>query len=186
MIKLFRKLYTNQSFIMVCLQNYQECMSLATFHRVQSNSKEIYYLPWQNKYSDLKTTCHLKPNFFLWTKLLENFLLAKYLKSVPVSLNKVCMSKYAFSRHQALKSYGLHKFNYHVLCLTLLTCLCIVDLILFYLQVLLDIIAFSLETRVVNPFSTNVLLLHPQKTSEKLRFFMFLRSIEMKNWLKMG
>ena len=152
MIKLFRKLYTNQSFIMVCLQNYQECMSLATFHRVQSNSKEIYYLPWQNKYSDLKTTCHLKPNFFLWTKLLENFLLAKYLKSVPVSLNKVCMSKYAFSRHQALKSYGLHKFNYHVLCLTLLTCLCIVDLILFYLQVLLDIIAFSLETRVVNPF----------------------------------
>ena len=96
------------------------------------------------------------------------------------------MSKYALSQNQALKSYGLRKFNYHVLCLTLLTCLCIVDLILFYLYVLLDTIAFSLETRVVNPFSTNVPLLHPQQTSENLRFFMFLGGIKTENWFKMG
>ena len=87
------------------------------------------------------------------------------------------MSKYALSQNQTLKSYGLRKFNYHVLCLTLLTCLCIVDLILFYLYVLLDAIAFSLETRVVNPFSTNVPLLHP--------FFMFLGGIKTENWFKM-
>ena len=40
------------------------------------------YLSWQNSYPNLKTTCHIKLNFFLWTKLLESLLLAKYLVSV--------------------------------------------------------------------------------------------------------
>ena len=53
-------------------------MSLLTFCWVHSNSKEVPYLSWQNKYSKiLKTTRHIKPNVFLWTELLENSLLAK-------------------------------------------------------------------------------------------------------------
>ena len=42
-------------------------------------------LPLLTKYV-LKTTCHTKLNFSLWTKLLENLLLAKYLISVVASL----------------------------------------------------------------------------------------------------
>ena len=33
----------------------------------------------------LKTTCHIKLNFFFWTKLLENLLFAKYLISVAAT-----------------------------------------------------------------------------------------------------
>ena len=43
---------------------------------------------WANKYPNLKTTCHIKQKFFLWTKLLENLLLAKYLISVASALIK--------------------------------------------------------------------------------------------------
>ena len=46
---------------------------------VHSNSEEVSYLSWQNSYPNLKTTSHIKLNFFLWTKLPENVLLAKYL-----------------------------------------------------------------------------------------------------------
>ena len=60
---------------------YRELLSLATFLRVHSNWKEVSYLSWQNTYPNLKTTCHIKLKFFLWTKLLENLLLAKYLIS---------------------------------------------------------------------------------------------------------
>ena len=59
-----------------------------TFFRVHSNSKEVSYLSWQNTYPNLKTTCHIKLKFFLWTKLLENLLLAKYLISVAATLIK--------------------------------------------------------------------------------------------------
>ena len=45
------------------------------------NLKEVPYLHWQNKSCNLKTTCHINPKFFLWTKLLENLLLVKYLIS---------------------------------------------------------------------------------------------------------
>ena len=62
-------------------------MSLATFH---SNSKEVSYLSWQSTYPNLKTTCHIKLKFFLWTKLLENLLLTKYLISVAVTLRSKC------------------------------------------------------------------------------------------------
>ena len=71
---------------MVCLQVYRELMSLATFLRVHSSSKEVSYLCWQNTCPNLKTTCHIKLKFFLWTKLLENLLLAKYLISVAAPL----------------------------------------------------------------------------------------------------
>ena len=70
----------------VCLQIYREWMSLATFLRVHSNSKEVSFLPWQNKYPSLKTTCHIMPIFFLWTKLPKKLLLAKYLISAVAVL----------------------------------------------------------------------------------------------------
>ena len=79
------------------------------FLRVHSNSKEVSYLSWQNKYPNLKTTCHMKLKFFLWTKLLENLLLAKYLISVAAPLifwnlisaliNKVLIKKCKFILH---------------------------------------------------------------------------------------
>ena len=72
---------------MACLQIYRELLSLTTFVRVHSNSEEVSYLYWQNTYSNLKTTCHIKLKFFLWTKLLENLVLAKYLIYVAAPLN---------------------------------------------------------------------------------------------------
>ena len=72
---------------MACLQSFQELLSLATFLRVHSKSKGVSYLSWQNKYPNLKTACHIGLKFFLWTKLLENVLLAKYLISVAAALS---------------------------------------------------------------------------------------------------
>ena len=83
---IFRKLWANEGFLMACLQIYPELLSLTTFLRVQSNSKEVSYLSWQNTCPTSKTTCHAKLKFFLWTKLLENLLLAKYLISVTMPL----------------------------------------------------------------------------------------------------
>ena len=74
--------------MLACLQIYQELSSLVTFLRVHSNSKKVSYLFWNNTYPNSKTTCHIKPKFFLWTKLLENLLLAKYLISVTAPLNQ--------------------------------------------------------------------------------------------------
>ena len=37
------------------------------------------------KHSSMRTSCHMKPKCFLWTKLLENLLLAKYLTSVAAT-----------------------------------------------------------------------------------------------------
>ena len=71
---------------MACLQIYRELLSLATFLRVHSNSKEVSYLYWQNRYPNLKTTCHIELKVFLWTKPLESLLLAKYLISVAANL----------------------------------------------------------------------------------------------------
>ena len=82
----FLKLKANESLIMACLQICQELLSLATFLRVQSNSKEVSHFCWQNTCLNLKTTCHVKLKFSLWTKLLENLLLAKYLISVAATL----------------------------------------------------------------------------------------------------
>ena len=49
---------------------------------------EVSYLYWQNRYPNLKTTCHVKLKFLFWTKLLESLLLAKYLISVAATLIK--------------------------------------------------------------------------------------------------
>ena len=73
-------------------------MSLATFLRVHSNSKEVSYLSWQNTYPNLKTTCHIKLKFFLWTKLIENLLLPKYLISVTAHLMKIAEISSVFKK----------------------------------------------------------------------------------------
>ena len=86
MKNIFRELWTNESLIMACLQIYQELLSLATFLRVHSNSKEVPYLSWHSTYPNLKTTRHIKLEFFLWTKLLKNLLLAKCFISVTAPL----------------------------------------------------------------------------------------------------
>ena len=92
--------------IMACLQIHRELLSLATFLRVHSNSKQVSYLFWQNTYPNLKNTCLIKLNFFLWTKLLGNLLLAKYLISrcalsilsswIEVFINLVVFKKWTF------------------------------------------------------------------------------------------
>ena len=66
----------------------QKLLSLVTFLRVHSNSKEVSYLPWQN----MSTTCHIKLKCFFWNKLLENLLLAKYLISVAAPLSKYILT----------------------------------------------------------------------------------------------
>ena len=86
MKNIFRKLEANESLIMTCLQIYWKLLSLATFLQVHSNSKEVFYLPCQNRYPNLKTTCRFKLKFFLWTKLLERLLLAKYLIYIAATL----------------------------------------------------------------------------------------------------
>ena len=72
---------------MACLQIYRELLSLMTFLWVQSKWKEVSYLSWQNTYRNLKITWHIKVKFFLWTKLVENLLYAKYLISTTAPLN---------------------------------------------------------------------------------------------------
>ena len=67
---------------MACLRNCREKLSLATFDRIQTNSKETSFLSLQNKYPNLKNNFHVQPIFFLQTKLFENLLLEKYLLSV--------------------------------------------------------------------------------------------------------
>ena len=63
-------------------------MSLATFLWVHSNSKEVSYLPWQNKCSNLKTS-YIKPKFFLWTKLPKHLHLAKYSHIFKLAVNSL-------------------------------------------------------------------------------------------------
>ena len=76
---------------MACLQNLPRIIVAATFLRVHSNYKDVSYLSWPNTYPNLKTTCHIKLKLYLWTKLLENLLHAKYLISVAAPL----MCRYA-------------------------------------------------------------------------------------------
>ena len=85
-------------------------MSLETFLRLHSSSKEAPYLPWQNKYPNLKTNCHVKPEFSLWAKLLENLIFAKYLISAAAALMvNECFQDQSFGRTSA-KSYYYYKF----------------------------------------------------------------------------
>ena len=78
---------TNESLIMACLQICWELLLLVTFLRVHSNSGEVLYLSWQNRYPNLKITSHIKLKFFLWTKLLENLPFARCLISDTALLN---------------------------------------------------------------------------------------------------
>ena len=97
----------NKSLVVICLQNLWEYLSFVTFHRVQSKWKGVSNLPRQNKYFNLKTTCHTKPKLILWTKLLKNLLLANYLISVPValmSLDKI-INKYLDLKLSKLTSF---------------------------------------------------------------------------------
>ena len=65
--------------------------------------KKVSYLAWQNKYSDLKTTCHIKPKLFLWTKLLEILLLSKFLISVAAILNLKLLFRKTFPHTLPMK-----------------------------------------------------------------------------------
>ena len=60
-------------------ENYCRLRLFSEFIQTQ---KRYPYLSWQNTSPNSKTTCHIKLKLFLWTKLLENLLLAKYLISV--------------------------------------------------------------------------------------------------------
>ena len=86
MKNIFRKLWGNESLTVACVQIYRELLSHATFLRVHWNSEEVSYTSWQNTYPNLSFTCHIKVKFFLWPKLLENLLLAKYLIPTTASL----------------------------------------------------------------------------------------------------
>ena len=54
-------------------KNYCRLQLFSEF--IQTQKRYISYLYWQNRYPILKTTCHIKLIFFLWTKLLESLLL---------------------------------------------------------------------------------------------------------------
>ena len=87
MKNIFWKLRANESLIMASLQFYLDILLLTIFLWV--NSSDVYYLSWQSKCPNLKTTCHIKLSFFLSTELLENLLLPKCLISVDVALIKL-------------------------------------------------------------------------------------------------
>ena len=93
------------SLIVACFQIYRELLLLVTFPWVHSNLEELSYLSWQNTYPNLKTTCHIELNFFLWTKCLENLLLAKFLISVeaPLTLIRVGFFGVGFALGAGLK-----------------------------------------------------------------------------------
>ena len=59
---------------------------LRLFSEFIQNSEIVSYFSWQNTYSNLKTTCHIKLKYFLWTKPLQNLSLAKYLMLVTATL----------------------------------------------------------------------------------------------------
>ena len=87
--KTFSKNYKSMRvWLWLAYKIYRELLSLATFLRVHSDLKEVSYLSCQDTYPNLKTTRHIKLKNFLWTKLVENLLLAKYLISVTAPLKR--------------------------------------------------------------------------------------------------
>ena len=63
-------------------ENYCHLRLFSEFIQTQKS----YPTSHDKTYSNLKTICHVKLTFFLWSKLLENVLLEKYLKSVVAPL----------------------------------------------------------------------------------------------------
>ena len=105
--------------IKACLQIYRELLSFATFLRVHSNSKEVSYFYWQNSYPNLKAICDIKAKFFLWNKLLESLLLAKYLISVASTLNVYkCIYRNLIERKCHYYIYLIPFVQYSVLFIT--------------------------------------------------------------------
>ena len=86
-------------------------MSFATFLRVHSNSKEVSYLSWQNTCPNLKTNCHIKLKFCLWTKLVENLIPAKYLISVAAPLKFRSSRSHIFFKIGTLKNFANWKIH---------------------------------------------------------------------------
>ena len=86
MKNIFRKLYKPMRVWLWLVYKFTKNYCPSQLFWVHSNSEEVSYLSWQNTYPNLKTTCHIKLKFSLWTKLLENLLLTKYLISVTLPL----------------------------------------------------------------------------------------------------
>ena len=80
------KIMSQWEFDYALFTNLPRIIVARNFSQSSFKLKEISYLSWQNIYPNLKTTCHIKLKIFLWTKLLENLLIAKYLISVTVPL----------------------------------------------------------------------------------------------------
>ena len=104
MKNIFLKLQANESLIMACLQIYREVLPLAIFLPSSFRLKRgilpllTKYLSYSEEMHILKTTCHIKLRFFLWTKLLEKLLLVKYL--IFVAANLILLKKRHFSTFQ--------------------------------------------------------------------------------------
>ena len=75
----YQPIYKPMEFDCCLFTNLPRIIVACNFSRFHWNSKEVSYLSWQKKYPNLKTTCHIKLKLFLWTKLDEILLLAKYL-----------------------------------------------------------------------------------------------------------
>ena len=70
------RLFTNLPWITVICDDFPSLFKL---------KRDI--LPLYPTYPNLKATCHIKLNFFFWTKLQENLLLAKYIISVAATFS---------------------------------------------------------------------------------------------------
>ena len=82
----YQPIYKPMEFDYCLFTNLPRIIVACNFSRFHWNSKEVSYLSWQKKYPNLKTTCHIKLKLFLWTKLEEILLLAKYLIFFTVAL----------------------------------------------------------------------------------------------------
>ena len=75
----YQPIYKPMEFDYCLFTNLPRIIVACNFSRFHWNSKEVSYFSWQKKYPNLKTTCHIKLKLFLWIKLEEILLLAKYL-----------------------------------------------------------------------------------------------------------
>ena len=70
------------------------------------------------RYPNLKTTCHIKLKFFLWTKLLENLLQAKHFISVAAPLNnQITWSAHLFLKKE-LDDGNMNSSQWWIICFT--------------------------------------------------------------------
>ena len=94
MIKIFWKSMSQQQFDYELYTKWVVSKIRTSITRNFSASLfKVSYLPWQNICSNIKTTGHIKSKFVLWTKLLQNLLLAKYLIYVAATLKNLNTQK---------------------------------------------------------------------------------------------